>query len=175
LTAEVNGTPLSNGNYWVDPNAGSEVDAIEVYCNFKSEAIETCVYPLQKSIKPDTYARGFSNNQQWWSEMDKGNIISYDPPINERHQSADYTSQVTFLRLLSTHAKQTITYTCNNHSADVQLRGTGDAIFDSKNSAYKLVSNTCGSGKGNGKAVIEIVTSKTSHMPIRDISSVVSA
>jgi hypothetical protein len=129
---------------------------------------------LQGSIKPDAYARGADNTQQWWSEMDKGNSVSYDPPINDRHHQADYTSQVTFLRLLSTHAKQRITYNCVNHSASIELRGTGDAVFDSTNPAYTLVSDTCGSGKADGKAVIEIVTSKTSHMPIRDISSVVS-
>jgi len=173
LTADANKIPLKNGNYWVDPNSGSEVDAIEVYCNFdNANAIQTCVYPTVSQVKPDSYARGYSNAHTWWSEMDRGEHISYDPQLKDRHDQADYTSQVTFLRLLSTHAQQKITYNCIDHEADIILRGTGDAEFDESHPAFTMLSNTCGIGK-TGKAVYEVMTSKTSHMPIRDIASVV--
>lgn len=33
------------GYYWVDPNAGVKLDAIQVYCDFKSKKIYTCVLP----------------------------------------------------------------------------------------------------------------------------------
>merc|ERR1712088_143881 len=173
LTADANKIPLKNGNYWVDPNSGSEVDAIEVYCNFdNANAIQTCVYPTVSQVKPDSYARGYSNAHTWWSEMDRGEHISYDPQLKDRHDQADYTSQVTFLRLLSTHAQQKITYNCIDHEADIILRGIGDAEFDESHPAFTMLSNSCGFGK-TGKAVYEVMTSKTSHMPIRDIASVV--
>merc|ERR1712076_198043 len=95
LTAEAENIPLKNGNYWVDPNAGSEIDAIEVYCNFdEAESVQTCVYPTQGNIGKDSYARSHTGSHQWWSAMSKGNRISYDPQPIDKVQRADYTSQV---------------------------------------------------------------------------------
>lgn len=36
------------GTYWVDPNQGSSLDAIQVHCNM--ETGETCVYPIDSNI-----------------------------------------------------------------------------------------------------------------------------
>jgi hypothetical protein len=40
---------FDNGMYWIDPNAGSPVDAIEVFCDIKQHL--TCIMP-----KPDQVA-----------------------------------------------------------------------------------------------------------------------
>jgi len=172
LTSEAEGAKLRNGNYWVDPNAGSEIDAIEVYCNFdEADSVQTCVYPTTSVQAKSSYSRGFTGVHQWWSEMDLGNLVSYDPQPTEKVDRADYTSQVTFLRLLSSNASQRVTYLCDNHEADIKLRGTGHAEFDINHPAFTVVSNNCASDRSNGKAVIEVSTSKTSHMPIRDIAT----
>lgn len=38
----------AKGSYWVDPNQGSPLDAISVFCNM--ETGETCVNPVRDSI-----------------------------------------------------------------------------------------------------------------------------
>lgn len=39
----------NSGMYWVDPNAGSPVDAIEVYCDIKQH--QTCVLPKPSQVR----------------------------------------------------------------------------------------------------------------------------
>ena len=39
---------VPKGSYYVDPNQGSPLDAIKVFCNM--ETGETCVYPAQAEI-----------------------------------------------------------------------------------------------------------------------------
>merc|ERR1719262_122088 len=70
LTSESENIQLINGNYWVDPNAGSEIDAIEVYCNFdEADSVQTCVYPTESTYDKSSYSRGYTGVHQWWSEM----------------------------------------------------------------------------------------------------------
>ena len=38
------------GYYWVDPNAGVKLDAIQVYCDFRSKKIYTCVLPTMNIV-----------------------------------------------------------------------------------------------------------------------------
>ena len=106
--------------------------------------------------------------------MARGSAISYDPQLIDRVPKADYKSQVTFLRLLSSYATQKVTYTCKNHKADLKFRGTGNTEFHQDHEAYNLISDSCGKASGEGKAVVEIITAKTSTMPIRDIATMES-
>lgn len=55
--------------YWIDPNQGCNLDAIEVYCNM--ETGESCVYPTQATIAPKSWY--ISNNHKekkhvWFGE-----------------------------------------------------------------------------------------------------------
>merc|ERR1712038_1864009 len=96
--------------------------------------------------------------------------VSYDPQREARVPRADYASQLTFLRLLATSARQVVTYHCKGGEADLKLRGTGDSEFTS--SDFETLSDNCSSNsRGWGKATIEIETTKTAQMPIRDIAT----
>ena len=37
-----------SGDYWIDPNEGSAMDAIQVYCRF--ETLETCLMPEKEEV-----------------------------------------------------------------------------------------------------------------------------
>merc|ERR1712003_18658 len=46
LQASETGQQLSSGNFMVDPNSGSSIDSMDVYCNFDvNQPVQTCLYP----------------------------------------------------------------------------------------------------------------------------------
>merc|ERR1712003_5950 len=46
LQASETGQRLSSGNFMVDPNSGSSIDSMDVYCNFDvDQPVQTCLYP----------------------------------------------------------------------------------------------------------------------------------
>merc|ERR1712176_234863 len=46
LQASETGQQLSSGNFMVDPNSGSSIDSMDVYCNFDvDQPVQTCLYP----------------------------------------------------------------------------------------------------------------------------------
>merc|ERR1711935_1013964 len=113
-------TTIDSGMYWVDPNSEHEADAIEVKCDFDSyESIETCVYPTHGFVTVDSHVRSHTGDHQWWSAMDFGMPISYDPAYEQRVDRADYASQITFLRLLSSQVRQKVEYSCAGGIADI--------------------------------------------------------
>jgi hypothetical protein len=174
LEARQNDKVLDNGMYWIDPNSGCEADAVEVMCIFDApgDKIQTCMYPEKPKVIKQAYSSRFTNSHQWWSDMADGMPFSYDPPMADRVARADYTSQVTFMRLLSSEARQTLTYHCKNSPADLKLRGTGDSIFSQEDAEFNIVHDNCANvGSNWGKAQIEVVTSKTAKMPIRDMAT----
>jgi hypothetical protein len=172
LSAQEAGESLDNGLYWVDPNQGCEADAIEVWCDFTSQtsAVETCVYPTQAKITKSSHTNVFTGAHQWWSDMQDGMPISYDPQREARVPRADYASQITFLRLLASRARQTVTYHCKNSSADLKLRGIGETEFDQSHPDFNMVEDNCGASAW-GTATVEINTRKTAVMPVRDLAS----
>jgi hypothetical protein len=44
----VKGENMSDGTYWIDPNAGCIHDAIQVFCNSSSE--ESCIEPTNHTV-----------------------------------------------------------------------------------------------------------------------------
>jgi collagen type I/II/III/V/XI/XXIV/XXVII alpha len=173
LAAQEVGQLLDNGLYWVDPNQGCEADAIEVYCDFTnfSERVETCVHPTQAKIAKDAHTSVYTGAHQWWSNMGQGMPISYDPPKEARVPRADYASQITFLRLLATRARQTVSYHCKNGQADLKLRGTGESEFDAAHPDFVMLSDSCDGSSSWNKAVMQIDTKATARMPIKDIAT----
>lgn len=93
---------------------------------------------------------------------------------------------MTFIRLLSKEASQTITYHCKNSVAfkdktgnlkkalilkasnDLELKADGNNRF-----RYTVLEDTCSQANGNwGKAVFEYRTQKTARLPIVDVAPV---
>jgi hypothetical protein len=165
LTAQENGEQLDNGLYWVDPNQGCEADAIEVFCDFSSHnnRVETCVHATESKISKASHAAG------WWSESDEGMPISYDPVPEARVPRADYTSQITFLRLLATHARQTVTYHCNGGEANLKVRGTGASEFTESHADFEVLSDGCNGQSSWARAIVQVNTKATARMPIKDV------
>merc|ERR1712147_301917 len=58
VSRKESGSGIISGNYFIDPNSGSEADSFEVYCNFDSEKVQTCVYPTKES---GTYNSNYSS------------------------------------------------------------------------------------------------------------------
>lgn len=117
---------FKNGYYWVDPNEGSALDAIQVYCKFDTE--ETCIDPESPRFNADRWTKDTREGQYFMEEVNNGKQFSYK----------EEGAQLRFLQLLSAGARQTITYSCLNSFAFGSrfTTRTGDDI-DSAVGRYK--------------------------------------
>ncbi|KAJ8264578.1 hypothetical protein GJAV_G00150910 [Gymnothorax javanicus] len=172
-----------SGEYWIDPNQGSALDAIKVYCNM--ETGQTCVTPSQPEIPKKNWYTNKNKEKKhvWFSEsMTEGFQFQYG---SEGSDPEDVNIQLTFLRLMANEATQNITYHCKNSIAymdqqtgnlkkalllqgsnDIEIRAEGNSRF-----TYSVSEDGCTSHTGAwGKTVIEYKTSKTSRLPIIDIA-----
>lgn len=171
-----------SGTYWVDPNQGSPLDAIKVFCNM--ETGETCVNPSDNTVPMrNWYLSKNTKKHVWFSEsMTGGFQFQYG---NEGSDPEDVSIQMTFMRLMSNQASQNVTYHCKNSVAymdaatgnlkkalllqgsnDVEIRAEGNSRF-----TYTVSEDGCTSHTGTwGKTVIDYKTSKTSRLPIIDIA-----
>ena len=58
------------GIYWIDPNQGSPIDAIEVYCNIKSH--QTCVFAKPSQVFKGSWYSGPQEYVWFGEDMDNG-------------------------------------------------------------------------------------------------------
>lgn len=113
VSAKESGITLESNNYTIDPNAGSEADSFEVYCDFEEEQeIKTCVYPSQAS--------GYGNMRD---------IQYVDNALDN--------SQINFLKVNYRHATQSIQF---DDCADQEftLRNDEDVEFNMNSSSGSL-------------------------------------
>lgn len=171
------------GEYWVDPNQGSSEDAIKVHCNM--ETGETCISANPASIPRKVWWSTSRNKPVWFgADINRGQQFTYG---NKDQPANSVTVQMTFIRLLSKEASQTITYHCKNTvgykdestgnlkkavilkgSNDLELKAEGNSRF-----RYTVVEDSCGQSNGNwGKTVFEYRTQKTARLPIMDMAPV---
>jgi hypothetical protein len=115
---------LPNAMYWIDPNQGSPVDAIEAFCDISSHT--TCVPAKPSQVLKDTHYTGPQEHVWFGEEMDNGFPFTY---------KADMV-QMKFLQLLSVSAVQNITYHCRNSVAYYD-----DAARNYKQAAKFMTSN----------------------------------
>ncbi|XP_063076804.1 collagen alpha-1(II) chain-like [Engraulis encrasicolus] len=172
-----------SGLYYVDPNQGSPLDAIQVFCNM--EAGETCVYPSQIIIPQKNWYTSKTKDKKhvWFSEsMPEGFQFQY----GSNGSDPDAVNiQLNFIRLLSKRGHQNLTYHCRNSvaymdqasgnlkkavllqgSSDVSLRAEGNARF-----RYRVTQDGCTQHTGSwGKTVIQFKSRHLSHLPIIDIA-----
>uniref|UniRef100_A0A668AWH1 Collagen, type XI, alpha 1b n=1 Tax=Myripristis murdjan TaxID=586833 RepID=A0A668AWH1_9TELE len=165
-----------DGEYWIDPNQGCIGDSIKVFCNFTAGG-ETCIYPDKKSagVRISNWPKEAPGS--WFSEFKRGKILNYvdmsDNTIN--------TVQMTFLKLLSSSARQNFTYICHQSVAwydakadsyDKALRflGSNDEEMSYDNNPFiKALSDGCSLKQGYAKTVMEINTPRIDQVPIIDV------
>uniref|UniRef100_A0AAY4AWV7 Fibrillar collagen NC1 domain-containing protein n=1 Tax=Denticeps clupeoides TaxID=299321 RepID=A0AAY4AWV7_9TELE len=165
-----------DGEYWIDPNMGCTGDSFRVYCNFTAGG-ETCIYPDKKSmgVRMSSWPKEYPGS--WFSEFKRGKILSYvdldDNTIN--------SVQMTFLKLLSSSARQNFTYICHQSVAwydtatdsyDKALRflGSNDEEMSYDNNPFiKAISDGCSLKQGYSRTVLEISTPRIDQVPIIDV------
>jgi len=163
---------FEDGVYWIDPNQGSHVDAIEVYCHMKTH--QTCVYAKPSQVFKASWYSG-PNKYVWFGEdMENGFQFTY---------KADRV-QMTFLQLLSSEAYQNITYHCQNSAAyyNMETQSKDNAIkFMTSNDleleanhrkfSYSVQHDECQFKQAKwASTVFEFKTTKARRMPIVDIA-----
>jgi hypothetical protein len=164
---------FDNGMYWIDPNAGSPVDAIEVYCDIKLHL--TCITPSPSQVFKGVWYKGPSKHVWFGEDMEEGFPFTY---------KADQI-QLTFLQLLSTEAYQNITYHCRNSVAyyDREEKNYDKAaLFMTSNDLelvakkprkfrYNVVKDECQYKSENwAQTVFEFKTERTRRLPIVDFA-----
>jgi len=178
MAAEAAGDILQSDYYWIDPNGGCEADAIKAFCDFDNK--ETCVSPSNGKVDSGAHFRGYTDKHVYFGEMQGGYRFDYSPTENIRN-GANYDSQITFLRLLSTQARQTVTYHCNNsvayfdkanrdYAQALKLLGSNGVEFTAEGSeTYTVIEDGCATG-GQDKTVIQYASKKTARLPIVDVA-----
>lgn len=164
---------VTNGYYWIDPNDGPVYDAIRVFCDFAFNA--TCIYPNRSKTGNKKWFSGPDGYKWFAMDFDKRSQFVYDcDPI-----------QLTFLRLLSDHAKQSVTYHCLNSTAwfkqgsgnykhSIKLKSDNGIEMHAEGTrkyAPTILMDDCKIKDGTWrKTVLEVNTSKTHRLPIHDVA-----
>uniref|UniRef100_A0A8C4IEC6 Collagen, type XI, alpha 1b n=1 Tax=Dicentrarchus labrax TaxID=13489 RepID=A0A8C4IEC6_DICLA len=165
-----------DGEYWIDPNQGCIGDSIKVFCNFTAGG-ETCIYPDKKStgVRISNWPKEAPGS--WFSEFKRGKILNY----NDLGENTINTVQMTFLKLLSSSARQNFTYICHQSVAwydakadsyDKALRflGSNDEEMSYDNNPFiKPLIDGCAVKQGYSKTVMEINTPRIDQLPIIDV------
>uniref|UniRef100_A0A8C5RRZ2 Fibrillar collagen NC1 domain-containing protein n=1 Tax=Laticauda laticaudata TaxID=8630 RepID=A0A8C5RRZ2_LATLA len=168
---------LPDGEYWIDPNQGCSRDSFKVYCNFTAGG-ETCVFPSWESRE---VRRGPSETPpRWFSQFQKGHRFSY---VDADSRPLGVV-QLSFLRLLSTSARQNFTYRCQHsvawHSSGspalrgyqqaLRFRGANEDDLSYDNSPYvKALVDGCAARKGSSETLLEVNTPQVEHLPLLDV------
>jgi len=170
-----------SGMYWIDPNRGCKEDAIRVHCNFtdaENDKIITCVMPSKE----------MSVEKKAWSKE----ILSQsaDKYFSEHHDLGDLeyladSTQLKYLGLLSTHARQNITIHCrersvwfnretNGYENAMKFRGLGGETFEKSKSerfSPKPLKDECAyMSKHWRTTVLEFNSHKFIRLPIVDFA-----
>jgi len=169
---------LQSGEFWVDPNEGITEDAIKVYCDFSFNA--TCLYS-SKENKPFA-----SKRKKWYSGPDVYKWLGEDLGMFQKIKYVKFSSQLSFLRLLSDRARQNITYHCrdsvawydeqlNDVTKSIRIKTSNGVIIDSSSSnKFKpnVLTDNCRVKNGTWLyTIIQVDTSKPNRLPVLDVAA----
>merc|ERR1719376_143352 len=127
---------LKSDFYWIDPNRGCKEDAIRVHCNFTEDEdkITTCVFPTKEmAVEKNNWERKLFS-------------ASTDKYFNEHHELGELqynadTTQLKYLGLLSSNARQNMTIHCreravwynrdtSGYERAMKFKGMNEQIFE---------------------------------------------
>lgn len=149
---------LRSGDYWIDPNAGSNHDAVLVHCNATN--YETCIYPKSPVMENMDWT---GDDEYIWALKD----INDEPGM----EYAASHVQIKMLRLKSETARQNITYNCFNSKSMLKILTDDDVTTRMSDIATKVIKDDC-MVKDNTwrKSVYEIETDELETLPIQDVA-----
>jgi len=152
-----------SGDYWVDPNEGSHLDAVLVECNATTR--ETCVYPRSNGLE----------RYKWVGPGKDRYIRAYKEVLDEEYipYAADIY-QMKMMRLLSNSARQSITYNCKNSRAVVKFLTDNDLLMHSQakpSMRPRILEDQCKQAKDGSwkKTIFEVQTERVEKLPIQDV------
>jgi len=160
------------GEYWLDPNGGTNEDAFQVHCNFAGYA-ETCIEPTTVfEMKKWSTAK---NNKYNWIGKD----------VEEETAKFTYAPSITQWKSLKVDKKtvrQNVTYVCKNSPAHKTFEGETKAFVKllgdnkremhtmSKNNRVNVLEDQCYMKDGKWRqAVFQYKSRDMNTLPIRDI------
>jgi hypothetical protein len=154
---------FKNGMYWVDPNEGSALDAIQVYCNFDDE--QTCIHPTAAEFQGQRWTKDTRGGQYFMEDVNNGKEFAYKTE----------SQQLKFLQLLSTSATQTITYKCLNSSpygtrfTNMMGEEMDSGLMRHKRTTFIDVNDNCTKDNQWHASVFTVRTKRTEVLPIVDM------
>lgn len=172
---------------WVDPNQGGDWDMEQVTCEFLSKIDWTCIHPKKNRFEIKQWVDTPLYNHTWFSDIQSGGFRAeqYEFSYDVRHRS-----QLEFLALSSSIARQEIAVNCTNtvayyddrtqlYDKAVRLRSFDEKILTEggkrrKKGTFKYAVDSrddgCMTGNVDASTLINIRTKKTSLLPIIDIA-----
>jgi len=153
---------LKSGDYWIDPNAGSNHDAVLVHCN--ATTYETCIWPKM----PTTDAQEYNGNNKY---------VWVNREINEEAEVAYAAShvQIKMLRVKSERVRQNITYNCFNSNAKLRVLTDKDETSNIKDVATTTTDECKYKDSTWRQNVFEIDTNDLELLPLQDVAIKASA
>jgi len=154
---------LKSGDYWIDPNEGSHMDAILVHCNATN--YETCIYPRMPTFDKDDWYTGKDMNM--WAFKD---LLQEDEGI----LYASDIVQLKMMRLMSTRSRQNVTYHCKNSHSNIRLMTDNNMVLEPRKEFRRIdrktIKDECMVKDGNWhESVFEISSDRLHFFPIQDI------
>jgi hypothetical protein len=163
---------LPSGMYWIDPNLGSSLDAVEAFCDMDNK--RTCISANPSQI--NNGKRYIGRKKRVWFSQDVSNGFKFSYVADAPQMAA--------LQLLSTHAYQNVTFHCRNSVAYYDSAGKSHnkaAIFSTaddrelgasdKRFSYSVPTDNCKDRSSVwAQTVFEFSVNKAVRLPIDDIS-----